>query len=547
MSKFLNYAIGGGVAVLATGVIAYSIADGNVARVDSELRAQIEARNETARDWAAEQQAALDAQMAEAEQATEEAEQATEEVAAEAEAATEEVAAEAEEVAAEAEAATEEVAAEAEAATEEVAAEAEAATEEVAAEAEEAAAEAEAATEEVAADAEAATEEVAAAADTAAAEGETQTAEAEAAAEAEAPAEGETQMAAAGPDPELVAAGERVFRQCQACHQVGEDAQNRVGPKLVNVVGGPIAAVEDFKYSNVLAEAGQAGQVWDRETLTAFLANPRESFKGTKMSFRGLSDAEDIEAVIAYLQAEGGGGFEDANAGEATGTPAPEVEEASAPETPEMTEEAEQSASAAPAFEGTPSAGPMGLGRLATETEIAAWNIDVRFDGQGLPEGSGSVAEGEPIYQERCSVCHGTFGEAIGRWPVLAGGEGTLAADRPVKTIGSYWPYVSTVFDYVHRAMPFGDAQSLTDDEVYAVTAYLLNLNFLVDDDFVLSRDSFSEVAELPNQGEFFLDDREETEFALFAGEVCMENCKEGVEITRRAAVLDVTPEEAME
>jgi cytochrome c len=182
-----------------------------------------------------------------------------------------------------------------------------------------------------------------------------------------------------------------------------------------------------------------------------------------------------------------------------------------------------------------------GLGRTATPEEIAAWDIDIRPDGQGLPEGSGSVLDGEPIYLERCAVCHGDFGEGIGRWPVLSGGEGTLSDQRPVKTIGSYWPFLSTVFDYVYRAMPFGYAQSMTDDEVYAVTAYLLYLNYIVEDDFVLSKETFADV-EMPNAGNFYMDPRPDT--PIYAQEdPCMENCREAPEITMRAAVLDVTPE----
>lgn len=187
--------------------------------------------------------------------------------------------------------------------------------------------------------------------------------------------------------------------------------------------------------------------------------------------------------------------------------------------------------------------GKLGLGRPALPEEVAAWDIDVRPDGLGLPEGSGDVMTGEELYVERCAVCHGDFGEAIGRWPVLAGGQGTLTHDDPNKTIGSYWPYLSTVFDYVHRAMPFGDAQSLTADEVYAITAYLLYLNDLVEDDFELSRESFAEVR-LPNENGFFMDDRDAVELPVFVREPCMENCKESVEITARAAVIDVTPED---
>lgn len=184
----------------------------------------------------------------------------------------------------------------------------------------------------------------------------------------------------------------------------------------------------------------------------------------------------------------------------------------------------------------------LGLGREALPEEIAAWDIDVRPDGLGLPEGEGSVMDGETLYIDNCATCHGDFGEAVGRWPVLAGGQGTLTRRDPNKTIGSYWPYLSTVYDYVHRAMPFGNAQSLTDDEVYAITAYLLYLNDLVDEDFVLSKATFGEV-EMPNADGFIPDDRETVEMPLFIREPCMENCKESVEITGRAAILDVTPD----
>ena len=188
--------------------------------------------------------------------------------------------------------------------------------------------------------------------------------------------------------------------------------------------------------------------------------------------------------------------------------------------------------------------GGYGLGREALPEEVAAWDIDVRPDGTGLPDGSGDVLSGEEVYLNNCSTCHGDFGEAVGRWPVLMGGQGTLAKADPVKTVGSYWPYLSTVFDYVHRAMPFGNAQSLTDDEVYAVVAYVLYLNDLVDDDFVLSRDSFAEV-EMPNAGGFFADDRPETELSAFSAEPCMADCAGGpVEVTARAQVIDVTPQD---
>lgn len=180
-----------------------------------------------------------------------------------------------------------------------------------------------------------------------------------------------------------------------------------------------------------------------------------------------------------------------------------------------------------------------GLGRPATPEEIRGWDIDVRPDGLGLPPGSGSVADGEQIYIERCAFCHGDFGEGAGRYPELIGGQDTLAGDDPVKTIGSYWPYASTVWDYVYRAMPFGNAQSLTADETYAVVAYLLYLNGIVDDEFVLTRDNLAEIR-MPNEDGFFV--RTEPEFP--PREPCMTDCKDSVEIIGRARVLDVTPEE---
>jgi cytochrome c2 len=187
-------------------------------------------------------------------------------------------------------------------------------------------------------------------------------------------------------------------------------------------------------------------------------------------------------------------------------------------------------------------AGGYGLGREAHAEEVAAWDTDIRPDGLGLPEGSGDVLTGEELFVEKCSMCHGEFGEAVGRWPVLAGGFGTLTREDPVKTIGSYWPYLSTVYDYVQRAMPFGEAASLSNDETYAIVAYLMYVNDLVDEEFVLSKENFTEVR-LVNEANFFMDDRLETEFPLFMQDACMTNCKDSVEITMHASMLDVTPD----
>lgn len=192
---------------------------------------------------------------------------------------------------------------------------------------------------------------------------------------------------------------------------------------------------------------------------------------------------------------------------------------------------------AAPAF-----AEKLGLGRPALPEEVAAWDHDVRPDGLGLPEGSGSVSDGEEIFSENCAVCHGEFGEGSGNWPKLAGGQGSLADTDPLKTVGSYWPYLSTTWDYVHRSMPFGNAQSLSPDQVYAIVAYIAYQNDLVDEDFVLSKENFLTV-KMPNADGFFMDDRDKTEYAEFSKPPCMENCKDKVEITAHATVLDVTPQ----
>ncbi|WBL34292.1 c-type cytochrome [Sinirhodobacter sp. HNIBRBA609] len=191
---------------------------------------------------------------------------------------------------------------------------------------------------------------------------------------------------------------------------------------------------------------------------------------------------------------------------------------------------------AVPAF-----AEPLGLGRSALPEEIAAWNLDVSPDGTGLPPGSGSVADGEELFSDKCAVCHGEFAEGVDNWPKLAGGMDTLNRKDPLKTVGSYWPYLSTVWDYAHRSMPFGNAQTLSVDETYAIVAYIIYSNDLVDDDFVLSNENFLEV-QMPNADGFIVDDRETVEYPEFSKPACMENCKESVEITAHATVLDVTP-----
>lgn len=184
-----------------------------------------------------------------------------------------------------------------------------------------------------------------------------------------------------------------------------------------------------------------------------------------------------------------------------------------------------------------------GLGRIALPEEIAAWDIDVRPDGLGLPAGSGSVKQGEEAFMEKCASCHGEFAEGAGRFPVLAGGHGTLKGASPEKTIGSFWPYLSTSFDYIRRSMPFGNAQSLTADETYAVVAFLLFMNDQVKENFVLSKENFTSVT-MPNVKNFYDDDRETTERHFWKQAPCMKDCKPEVKVLNRARSLDVTPED---
>jgi cytochrome c5 len=176
--------------------------------------------------------------------------------------------------------------------------------------------------------------------------------------------------------------------------------------------------------------------------------------------------------------------------------------------------------------------GYYGYGSPATAEQIAGWDIDVRPDGVGLPPGEGSVEDGEWIYEEQCASCHGSFGESVSGYPALAGGQGSLTDPRPKKTVGSYWGHTSTLWDYIHRAMPFTQPESLSDDEVYAVTAYVLHLNDIVDYDFVLSQDNLASV-QLPNAGNFIAEQRPDTSNVR-----CMEKCRDpaGIEITSEAA-----------
>jgi hypothetical protein len=144
---------------------------------------------------------------------------------------------------------------------------------------------------------------------------------------------------------------------------------------------------------------------------------------------------------------------------------------------------------------------PFGFGHPATAEEIAGWDIDVAADGTGLPLGSGTVAEGKALYDRLGAKCHGAKGEGDTA-PALVGGIGSLNTDQPVKTVGSYWSYAPTLFDYIHRAMPADNPQSLTPDEVYALCAYLLYLNGIVPKDAVMDAKTLPQVV-MPNYAGF--------------------------------------------
>lgn len=145
-------------------------------------------------------------------------------------------------------------------------------------------------------------------------------------------------------------------------------------------------------------------------------------------------------------------------------------------------------------------AGP-DLGQEIDPVDIAAWDISIAPNGVGLPEGSGSVAAGAEIYAAKCASCHGNTGTE-GPVDPLAGGVGSLTSEAPMKTVGSYWPYATTLFDYTRRAMPYDAPQSLSADDLYSVTAYVLHLNGIVEADAALDETSLTAI-EMPNKDGF--------------------------------------------
>src|SRR3979490_724030 len=149
---------------------------------------------------------------------------------------------------------------------------------------------------------------------------------------------------------------------------------------------------------------------------------------------------------------------------------------------------------------------PYGIGRPAMPAEIAGWNIDIDREGHNLPPGNGTVRHGHEVFDQQCAACHGAKGEG-GIGDRLAGGQGTLATPNPVRTVGSYWPYAPTLFDYIRRAMPQNAPQSLGNDDVYAVSAYILHLNGLLPADATLDAKMLGTI-KMPNRSMFVSDPR---------------------------------------
>jgi S-disulfanyl-L-cysteine oxidoreductase SoxD len=161
---------------------------------------------------------------------------------------------------------------------------------------------------------------------------------------------------------------------------------------------------------------------------------------------------------------------------------------------------------------------PYGIGRPATPAEIAGWNIDIDRTGTNLPQGRGSVGQGRKVFDQQCASCHGARGEG-GVGDRLVGGQGTLATPDPIPTVGSYWPYAPTLFDYVRRAMPQNAPQSLSSDDIYAVSAYILSLNGLLAADATLDARALRSIR-MPNRSMFVGDPRPDVKNTS-----CMKGC----------------------
>lgn len=178
-------------------------------------------------------------------------------------------------------------------------------------------------------------------------------------------------------------------------------------------------------------------------------------------------------------------------------------------------------ACAAPVASRTPGRPAFGFGRPVSDADLAAWNIDIRTsDGLGLPRGRGTVAEGKAVYDAKCVACHGPEAKGGAMYGTMVGGIGSFKTNTRVLTPGSMYPYAPILFDYIRRAMPMDHPQTMTANEVYAVSAYLLHLNGLIPADAVMDQRSLPKV-QMPNRDGFILDDRPDTRAVR-----CMRDCK---------------------
>lgn len=157
---------------------------------------------------------------------------------------------------------------------------------------------------------------------------------------------------------------------------------------------------------------------------------------------------------------------------------------------------------------GTLALGQGRIGRPATEEKLKAIDITIMAGGAGLPAGKGTAAAGKSIYKEKCETCHNEKLEGReGQYPALAGGIGTINTPKPIKTVGSYWPYATTVFDYIRRAMPYDQPGTLSNDEIYSLVALILNANGIIGPSDEMNKDSLPKV-KMPNAGNFVPDAR---------------------------------------
>lgn len=147
------------------------------------------------------------------------------------------------------------------------------------------------------------------------------------------------------------------------------------------------------------------------------------------------------------------------------------------------------------------------IGTPATPEQIRNRDISVAPDGTGLPPGHGTAVQGRAVYMTKCAVCHGRRGQGSAVIPALVGGRGTLAGNDPLPTVGSYWPYATTVWDYIHRAMPYQDPGSLTPDQVYSLTAYILYINHIIGGHEEVDKRTLPKI-KMPNSHGFVSDPR---------------------------------------